>query len=160
MVSFIVHPTVIKHSQYPKHVYSKVKSKAYYCECYKQELKAETKTLIHNNKNTALSNSVTFSLEWQKPWQGLLPKPWKFPPCLSWPVSNSMQDSITISCHLSAAQFLNQKNLRDTLLFHMSQSPPITASSHREVSRKSCLFMKHPKLCVTQTFAVHSTHDN
>jgi hypothetical protein len=65
MVSFIVHPTVIKHSQYPKHVYSKVKSKAYYCECYKQELKAETKTLIHNNKNTTLSNSVTFSLEWQ-----------------------------------------------------------------------------------------------
>jgi hypothetical protein len=128
MVSFTVHPTVIKHSQYPKHVYSKVKSKAYYCECYKQELKAETKTLIHNNKNTALSNS--------------------------------MQDSITISCHLSATQFLNQKNLRDTLLFHMSQSPPITASSHREVSRKSCLFMKHPKLCVTQTFAVHSTHDN
>jgi len=160
MVSFTVHLAVIKHSQFPKTVYSKVKSKAYYCECNKQVLKAETKTFIYNNKNTALSDSITFSLEWQQPWRGLLPKPWKFPPCLSWPVSNSMQDTITVSCHLAVAQFLNQKNLRDTLLFHMSQSPPITASSHREVSRKACLFMKHPKLCTTQTVAVHSTHDN
>jgi hypothetical protein len=160
MVSFTVHLAVIKHSQFPKPVYSKVKSKAYYCECYKQVLKAETKTLIYNNKNTTLSDSITFSLEWQQPWQGLLPKPWNFPACLFSPVSNSTHDSITISCHIAAAQFLNQKNLRDSLLFHMSQSPPITASSHREVSRKACLFMKHQKFCTTQTFAVHSTHDN
>ncbi len=54
MVSFTVHLAVIKLSQFPKPIYNKVKSKAYYCECYKKVLKAETKTLTITKTQNSL----------------------------------------------------------------------------------------------------------